>query len=125
MKGFLFILILIFIVGCKSNDVYKPENVDLFVFELCNSGSMRPALSVNDTVYIDRNFPYHDLKKGDIIAFYDPKWEINYGLLHRIHALSRDDPREWIMKGDNNHSIDKFNLTESNYQGKVIRVDLD
>ena len=123
MKNILLTFLFFFIVGCKSNDVRVSS--DLFIFKLGDSGSMRPSLSANDIIYLDRNYPYYKLKKGDIIAYYDPECNISYGLLHRIHELSTNDPKEWIIKGDNNPSVDPFNLTEKNYNGKLIRVDFE
>jgi len=82
---------------------------------------MEPALSGGDTIYLDRNYPYEDLKVGDVIAYYDVEWGISYGLLHRILVESKET--EFIVKGDNNRSADPFNLTKDNYNGKVIRVD--
>ena len=117
----LLLLLSFFLIGCATSPLTQPN---LFIFELGDTGSMEPALSVGDTIYLDRSFPYDKLKKGDVIAYYDPKWEINYGLLHRIHVLSNNEP-EYIIKGDNNRSIDPFNLTRENYNGKVIRVDFE
>jgi signal peptidase I len=123
MKNTLLILLLIAALGCKSN--YNKNSNDIFIFKLGDSGSMRQALSANDTIYLDRNYPYHELKEGDIIAYYDPDWNISHGLLHRVYRLSKNDPKEWIIKGDNNKHIDPTHLTEHNYNGKVIRVDFE
>lgn len=126
MKPFLLLFFLLFITACKhATETYEANTQKIFYFKLGDSGSMRPALSVGDAIYIDISFPYDKLKVGDIIAYYDPQWGISYGLLHRIHALSKNDPKEWIVKGDNNISVDPFNLTEHNYDGKVIRVDFE
>jgi signal peptidase I len=115
-----YLFLLLLLTGCAS----KVAQNDIFVFKLGDTGSMEPALSVDDTIYLDRDFPYEKLKKGDVVAYFDPKWGTNYGLLHRIHELSNNKP-EYIIKGDNLQSVDPFNLTKQNYQGKVIRVDYE
>lgn len=114
------LLICLLLASCVTPQA--PTN-DLFIFSLGDTGSMEPALSVGDIVYLDRGFPYDQLEVGDVIAYYDPKWGIDYGLLHRVHVLSKNEPKEWIIKGDANRNVDPFNLTEKNYHGKVVRVD--
>lgn len=121
----LLISLLIFLVGCQTTEKIEYEKDNIFVFNLSNSGSMEPALSGGDVIYLNKDFPYDQLKEGDTIAFYDSEWGIKHGLLHRIHVLSKNEPKEWIIKGDNNISVDPYNLTEDNYVGKVIRVDFN
>ena len=117
------LILCIILTSCAT--VQEPTKSNLFIFELSDSGSMEPALSGGDTIYLDRDFSYDKLKEGDVIAYYDAEWGIDYGLLHRIHVLSKNEPVEWIVTGDANKSVDPFNLTEENYHGKVIRVDFE
>lgn len=90
-----------------------------------DTGSMEPALSGGDIIYLDKSYPYDNLKVGDTIGYYDLNWGVDFGLLHRIHVLSKNEPKEFIIKGDNNKSVDPFNLTIHNYVGKVIGVDFE
>ena len=75
---------------------------------------MEPALSGGDIVYIDSSFEYKDLKIGDVVAYRDDKYGMSNGILHRIVKSS---------PGDNNQDVDRYNLNEQNYYGKLIRVD--
>lgn len=76
------------------------------------SGSMEPALNINDIILV--HISDKDLKKGDIIAFYNEKTVIT----HRILFI---DGKVITVKGDNNNVVDKP-ITFDQVIGKVIKV---
>jgi len=115
MKWLLLILVL---AGCSST---KKASNKIFSYKLPDTGSMEPALSGGDIIYLDYSFPYEYLKTGDIVAYYDDRYGMINGILHRI--VKNSPPKEWVVKGDNNPSIDRYNLNEESYYGKLIRVD--
>jgi len=112
------LFIILLLTGCATKEK-SPKNI--FFYELPDTGSMEPALSGGDIIYLDRSFEYEDLKVGDVVAYYEPKYGIINGILHRIVRSS--SPKEWVVKGDNNKNIDRYNLNEESYYGKLIRVD--
>lgn len=109
---------MLLLTGCATKEEF---NKNIFFYELPDTGSMEPALSGGDIIYLDRSFEYKDLKTGDVVAYYDDKYGVNNGILHRI--IRSSPPKEWVVKGDNNENIDRYNLNEESYYGKLIRVD--
>lgn len=76
------------------------------------SGSMSPAIEVNDLLIIKKCDTY---KKGDIITFVDYTNDL---VTHRIVAISEE---EVLTKGDANNITDKP-FEPERIQGKVIKI---
>ena len=99
-------------------------------FYIVASGSMIPTLNISDSVIIDHNIPFSNLKVGDIIVFKSPGSlipnEQHETIVHRIvHISTEIEGRVITTKGDANDGsipyID-YPLKEQNYVGKVVYV---
>lgn len=112
---YLLLLLLLFLAGCATSDRRY------FTFDLPGTGSMEPAFSGGDLMFLDTNFPYEDLKLDDVVAYYDKRYNMSRGVIHRI--IGKAPNNQWIMKGDNNVTKDKYFLRKDTYTGKLTRVD--
>ena len=91
---------------------------------LIASGSMIPALEVNDAVRINKNIIFDDINIGDIIVFTRPS-DHDRTIVHRVVSILDDDPKTIKTKGDANRasfSGTDFPITEKEYIGKVDYV---
>ncbi len=93
-----------------GNNVY-PNYFGYTFFEVA-SGSMKPALQVNDVILV--KITNEDLKKGDIIAFQSEDAVIT----HRILYI---DGNIITVKGDNNNIVDKP-ISKDQVIGKIVKV---
>ena len=112
------LFLILILTGCSTKE---ESHKNIYFYELPDTGSMEPALSGGDIIYLDYSFDYKDPKVGDVVAYYDNKYGLSNGILHRI--VKNSPPKEWVIKGDNNPSIYKYNLNEESYYGKLISVD--
>ncbi len=78
------------------------------------SGSMEPTLHVGSLSFINKNYKYEDLKKGDIIAY---KAETKVLVAHRVYSIEENGI---ITKGDANESDDGLSVNKVNYIGKNV-----
>ena len=98
-------------------------------FYVVSSGSMIPALEVYDVIVVERNTPFEDVEKGDIIVFYSPKL-YDQGkervIVHRVSLdMSTDEQKIVRTKGDANPSSiagTDYPITEKEYIGQVEYV---
>lgn len=93
-------------------------------FYVISSGSMEPNLHIFDVVTVDRNFPFNDLKVGDIIAFNRPIVH-DKSIVHRVVEILKDNPLTLRTQGDANPGSipgTDFPVTEQDYIGKVVKV---
>jgi len=93
-------------------------------FYIVSSGSMTPALGVNDVILVQQNVPFDNIKIGDVIAFINPS-DRGELIVHRVVQIISQDPLEIRTKGDANaDSIAGIDLpiTKDNYIGKVAYV---
>lgn len=89
-----------------------------------SSGSMEPALQLNDVVVIDRNVPFEDIEVGDIIVFNKADGE-DRTIVHRVIAIDRNGDIVMTTKGDANPSPipgTDYPITRDLYIGKVTSV---
>ena len=93
-----------------GNNVY-PNYFGYTFFEVA-SGSMKPALQVNDVILV--KITNEDLKKGDIIAFQSEDAVIT----HRILYI---DGNIITVKGDNNNIVDKP-ISKDQVIGKIVKI---
>jgi len=79
--------------------------------------SMQPTIRVGATVSYEQ-VPYSELKVDDIIVFKRPG--DNALIIARItHILAEG----LVTKGDNNPSPYPYNITATEYVGKIVRID--
>jgi len=91
---------------------------------IVSSGSMIPALNINDVILVQENIPFNHIKIGDVIAFVNPS---DHGelIVHRVAQVMDKNPLQIRTKGDANAgSIAGIDLpiTKENYIGKVAYV---
>ena len=93
-------------------------------FYVVTSQSMMPNLQVFDLVVIQANYPFENIKTGDIILFNKPV-EHDTVIVHRVTEILNKDPLTIRTKGDANsmsiQGID-FPITKDDYIGKVVSV---
>jgi signal peptidase len=92
-------------------------------FYIVSSGSMIPALNVNDILVVGDGSAFNDLRVGDIIVFHRPAGEDKI-IVHRVSEIQTDSRGERVImtKGDANpESIPgtDFPIRLKNYIGKV------
>ena len=111
----LLLVILVLVVYGKLATTFgknKYPNYFGYTFFEVASGSMEPALYVNDVVLV--KITQDDFKENDIIAFHSEDAIIT----HRILFIDGDII---TVKGDHNDVIDKP-ITRSQVIGKIIKV---
>ena len=115
LTGLLLIVLVLVIYGRLTVMFSKNSYPNYFgytMFEV-SSGSMEPALSINDVILV--KLKYNDFKKGDIITYINEKGEI---ITHRIVLVNVDTI---TVKGDANNTIDNP-IKKEQVIGKVERV---
>lgn len=93
-------------------------------FYVVASGSMVPALQMHDVLIVQGHEPFSDIGVGDIIVFDRPS-DHNRVIVHRVAAITDDDPRTLRTKGDANPGSipgTDFPITDKEYIGKVIHT---
>ena len=95
--------------------IKKDETPSFFGFKpfIVLSGSMEPTIKIGDIAII-KNVRKEDLKNGDIIAFRKGTSVIT----HRIVEVNED---EYITKGDNNNTEDRFPVQYKDIEGVFIK----
>ena len=91
-------------------------------FYVVASGSMVPALEVNDILIISGHEQFESLGLGDIIVFDRPS-DHSRVIVHRVASVMDEDPRTLRTKGDANPASipgTDFPITEKEYIGKVV-----
>lgn len=95
-----------------------------YPFYVVASGSMVPALEVNDILLVQGHDPIEAVEVGDIIVFDRPDGAEKV-IVHRVVEVISDDPRTLRTRGDANQiSIPgtDFPITEDKYIGKVMHI---
>lgn len=90
-------------------------------FYVVASGSMIPKLQVYDVLIVQGHVLFKDIQIGDIIVFNRPSGHDRV-IVHRVVAITDDDPKTIRTKGDNNNASipgTDFPITEDDYIGKV------
>ena len=93
-------------------------------FYVVASGSMIPALQIDDVLIIQGHVLFEDVQIGDIIVFDRPSGHDKV-IVHRVVSIIDEDPRTLRTKGDNNVRSSQgtdFPITEKEYIGKVEYV---
>ena len=90
-------------------------------FYVVASGSMIPELQVYDVLIVQGHVLFDDIQIGDIIVFDRPTGHDRV-IVHRVVAITDEDPRTVRTKGDNNIASipgTDFPITNEEYIGKV------
>jgi len=90
-------------------------------FYVVASGSMIPKLQVYDVLIVQGHVLFEDVQIGDIIVFDRPTGHDRV-IVHRVVAITDEDPRTVRTKGDNNNASipgTDFPITKEEYIGKV------
>ena len=115
------ILVVIIIISITETFFIKNEYPFVYKTAVILSGSMEPTISVDDLVIVKRA---EEIKKGDIIVFYDEKGN---EVIHRVIDIDDDTI---TTQGDANNTADtpisrdkvcgKY-VTKIRYVGKIIK----
>ena len=82
--------------------------------------SMLPVLHPNDMIIVER-VSIDEIQEGDIIAF-DTHLEMGI-VAHRVIEVFEKDGRTLVdTKGDNNHELDPWSVTDNDLIGKVKEI---
>ena len=90
-------------------------------FYVVASGSMIPELQVYDVLIVQGHVLFDDIQIGDIIVFDRPTGHDRV-IVHRVVAITDEDPRTVRTKGDNNNASipgTDFPITNEEYIGRV------
>ncbi|MDC0884058.1 signal peptidase I [Nitrosopumilus sp.] len=94
-------------------------------FYVVVSGSMIPALEINDIIVIQGHDTFEEVEIGDIIVFDRPS-DHNRVIVHRVDSIIGEDPKIVRTLGDNNNGRSipgtDFPITEEEYIGKVAYI---
>ena len=93
-------------------------------FYVVSSGSMIPELEAYDILVVSGNDPFGEVQIGDIIVFNRPNGHDRV-IVHRVVAVTDEDPRTLRTKGDANPSSipgTDFPITREEYIGSVVYV---
>ena len=94
------------------------QRYDIFGYRayIIGSGSMEPAICKNDVILVKQQGDY---QQGDIVAY----MEENVVYAHRIvEKYSQEENFLYRTKGDNNNVADMELITQSQIQGKVVKI---
>lgn len=114
-------LLVCYILICNIVAMRKERPVKVFGFSYSYvpTPSMEPVIKQGDSV-IFKDASYSSLKVGDIIVYKSATGETKgLYILHRIVDSSADG---FIMKGDNNTSVDPEVVTSDMYMGKYVKT---
>ncbi|MBQ9784660.1 MAG: signal peptidase I [Clostridia bacterium] len=102
--------------------------------EVPNFGGVMPLIVLTDSMYPDiksgdmifcRTVEADDVKKGDVISFFDPAGDGNAVVTHKvIEIIERDGERYFRTKGINNNTADDMLVSEDDLVGRYTGVRL-
>jgi signal peptidase I len=85
------------------------------VYTIAATGSMKPTLDESSVVTVEK-VPFSELRRGDIIIYRSAS---GGPVIHRLYEQHGD---RWLVLGDNNASIDREAVTNSNLLGRVCAI---
>ncbi len=77
------------------------------------SGSMEPNIPTGSLCFVNKKYPFDQLKKGDVIVYQVPRQKV-------IHRIVKIEEGGYRVKGDANENIDRALITKENYYGKNL-----
>ena len=111
-------VILLLVFGLSSIKQGKMVKIFGYSYSVIVSESMVPTINVSDIIIINTKYEFEDVKKDDIIVFYNPNEQKN--IAHRVVDILDDGSLQTC--GDNNNGlVDGFHVTEEYYIGKVTK----
>ena len=101
---------------CESNYVGDYRYQEWYA----TSGSMLPNMRPGEHFISDYQYPFKDIKVGDIIAFRVEKDSV--AITHRVIRIEKDEYRKTylVTKGDNNEYEDPWRIYPVRYYGKLL-----
>ena len=75
------------------------------------TGSMRPKMGPGSIVFIDKDYPFENFNKGDILVYISKDKKV----VHRVVEVTENGYR---TKGDANPNVDVKEITKDIYYGK-------
>jgi signal peptidase I len=111
------VLLVIFVWGYFGSIPYISPLVHGQKFLRVDGPSMQPTIRVGATVSYEQ-VPFSELKVDDIIVFKRPA--DNMLIIARITRILTE---ELETKGDNNPNPYPYNITATEYVGKIVRID--
>ncbi len=120
VKDIIIVVIGVLIIWMGLRVVFGTENP----FYVVSSGSMVPELQVFDVLVVQGNDPFESILVGDIIVF-DRPIDHDRVIVHRVVAITNEDPFTIRTKGDANPASipgTDFPITEEEFIGKVAYV---
>ena len=88
------------------------------------SGSMIPALNIGDLIIVQGGLNVSDIVAeygtGDIVVFYKPNNPSELIVHRAVETQGSGDNLLLKTKGDNNHSVDPWNVDDNSLVGKVV-----
>lgn len=117
----LFVIIVNFTLIIKS-EINKDEIPDFLGYTpfIIVSGSMEPTIKTNEVI-VTQKINKSDIKVGDVLSYKSSKDDIV--ITHRLIEIKIENGEEvYVMKGDNNLSVDDEKITYSQIQGKYINT---
>ncbi len=119
-KDIIIVVVGVLIIWMGLRVVFGTENP----FYVVSSGSMVPELLVFDVLVVQGNDPFESVIVGDIIVFDRPS-DHDRVIVHRVAAITNEDPFTIRTKGDANPASipgTDFPITEEEFIGKVAYV---
>lgn len=114
-------IVIVFITIAIKANINHSKLPDFLGYKplICASNSMANVFEVGD-ITITKQVSERELKKGDIITFWDSKRSVV--ITHRIEEiiLDKNDKKAYITKGDMNNDIDKEVVEYEQIEGKYI-----
>lgn len=117
IKDLVIVAVGVIIIWIGLQVVFGTENP----FYVVASGSMIPKLQVYDVLIVQGHVLFEDIQIGDIIVFDRPTGHDRV-IVHRVVAITDEDPRTVRTKGDNNNASipgTDFPITNEEYIGRV------
>lgn len=114
------LLIIFLTIAIKAN-INHDKLPDFLGYKplICGSNSMGNVFEIGDITFA-KEVKQEDLKKGDIITFWDSKKSVV--ITHRINEITKDENGKtiYITKGDMNNDIDEETVNFEQIEGKYV-----
>lgn len=112
----LLVLVLIVILSLLISPILPFKNIIRTYVVV--SASMEPKIKTGSLAITSPVNP-QKLKVGDIVAFSSPN-NSQETILHRLYQIKSTKPLRFATKGDNNNSIDQWDLVDVGVKGKYV-----
>jgi signal peptidase I len=108
----------------QGAQAFNAPQIELYTLHLIGD-SMVPSIHDDEWVFVDRHFPFNQLRSGYVVWFNSPllaryNWNKGNAAFRTIHRLTRQSGKVWRTKGDANPFEDLQGVTPHNYLGRVV-----